>query len=205
MNDPIGKLYGIGVGPGDPDLLTLKAVAVLKRVSVVFTAASSKNDYSLALEIARQVAEREQLEADGFIGPPAPVAAFQPKPSLYEQYPGNDLRRKAGALLAIEVDATPAAAPSHRWLPTASCPQRSSVRSTSPRAGSSRRFAAASRGLWASTGLASAGSCDQQPLVSDWVGRAGVRAFVSLLLSCSRLLGKEGTLSGAVPASVWSR
>jgi precorrin-2/cobalt-factor-2 C20-methyltransferase len=53
MNPPIGKLYGIGVGPGDPDLLTLKAVKVLQQVSVVFTAASSKNDYSLALEIAR--------------------------------------------------------------------------------------------------------------------------------------------------------
>jgi precorrin-2/cobalt-factor-2 C20-methyltransferase len=53
MNKPIGKLYGIGVGPGDPDLLTLKAVKVLQQVAVVFTAASSKNDYSLALEIAR--------------------------------------------------------------------------------------------------------------------------------------------------------
>jgi len=53
MTNPIGKLYGIGVGPGDPDLLTLKAVKVLEQVSVVFTAASSKNDYSLALEIAR--------------------------------------------------------------------------------------------------------------------------------------------------------
>jgi precorrin-2/cobalt-factor-2 C20-methyltransferase len=53
MNKKIGKLYGIGVGPGDPDLLTLKAVKVLQQVSVVFTASSSKNDYSLALEIAR--------------------------------------------------------------------------------------------------------------------------------------------------------
>jgi len=53
MNEKIGKLYGIGVGPGDPDLLTLKAVKVLQQVSVVFTASSSKNDYSLALEIAR--------------------------------------------------------------------------------------------------------------------------------------------------------
>ena len=53
MHNPTGKLYGIGVGPGDPDLLTLKAVKVLQRVTVVFTAASTKNDYSLALEIAR--------------------------------------------------------------------------------------------------------------------------------------------------------
>ena len=50
----LGTLYGIGVGPGDPELLTLKAVRVLKAVSHVFAAASSKNDYSLALEIVRE-------------------------------------------------------------------------------------------------------------------------------------------------------
>jgi len=48
-----GTLYGIGVGPGDPELLTLKAVRVLKHVAHVFAAASSKNDYSLAFDIVR--------------------------------------------------------------------------------------------------------------------------------------------------------
>ncbi|MBF0234991.1 MAG: precorrin-2 C(20)-methyltransferase [Desulfamplus sp.] len=52
MNQP-GKLYGIGVGPGDPELLTLKAVRIINEADVVFTAASAKRDYSLALEIAR--------------------------------------------------------------------------------------------------------------------------------------------------------
>jgi precorrin-2/cobalt-factor-2 C20-methyltransferase len=47
-----GTLYGIGVGPGDPELLTLKAVGTLRRVAVVFAAASSGNNYSLAVEIA---------------------------------------------------------------------------------------------------------------------------------------------------------
>ncbi|MFP5212491.1 MAG: precorrin-2 C(20)-methyltransferase [Acidobacteriota bacterium] len=49
----LGTLYGIGVGPGDPDLLTLKAVKVLGRVAHVFAAASSKNDYSFARDIVR--------------------------------------------------------------------------------------------------------------------------------------------------------
>jgi precorrin-2/cobalt-factor-2 C20-methyltransferase len=40
------------VGPGDPELLTLKAVNILKQVDVVFAAASSKNSYSIALDIA---------------------------------------------------------------------------------------------------------------------------------------------------------
>lgn len=50
----LGTLYGIGVGPGDPELLTLKAVNVLKRVAHVFAAASSKNDYSLARAIVAE-------------------------------------------------------------------------------------------------------------------------------------------------------
>lgn len=52
MQNPNGTLYGIGVGPGDPDLIPLKAVKALQRIRIVFTAASSKNDYSLAVQIA---------------------------------------------------------------------------------------------------------------------------------------------------------
>lgn len=47
-----GILYGLGVGPGDPDLITLKAVRILHRVDVVYAAGSTKNDYSLAVSIA---------------------------------------------------------------------------------------------------------------------------------------------------------
>nr|WP_157871446.1 precorrin-2 C(20)-methyltransferase [Pseudodesulfovibrio piezophilus] len=48
-----GTLYGIGVGPGDPELLTLKAVRALGEVDVIFAAASTKNDYSTAYSIAK--------------------------------------------------------------------------------------------------------------------------------------------------------
>lgn len=47
-----GTLYGIGVGPGDPELITLKAVNVLRKVDVVLAAASTKNEASLAQAIA---------------------------------------------------------------------------------------------------------------------------------------------------------
>lgn len=47
-----GTLHAVGVGPGDPDLLTIKAVKALGAAHVVFAAASSKNDHSLALSIA---------------------------------------------------------------------------------------------------------------------------------------------------------
>lgn len=52
MKQP-GTLYGIGVGPGDPDLIPVKAVHTLHSVDVVFTAASTRNNYSRALEIVR--------------------------------------------------------------------------------------------------------------------------------------------------------
>jgi len=41
------------VGPGDPELLTLKAVRALGEVDVLFAASSTKNDYSTAYSIAR--------------------------------------------------------------------------------------------------------------------------------------------------------
>lgn len=48
----MGTFYGIGVGPGEPDLITLKAVKVLEKVDTIFTASSSKNKHSLAVDIA---------------------------------------------------------------------------------------------------------------------------------------------------------
>lgn len=46
-----GVLHALGAGPGDPELLTLKAARVLSEVATVFVAASSANDYSLAQTI----------------------------------------------------------------------------------------------------------------------------------------------------------
>lgn len=53
MNKKIGTLYGIGVGPGDPELIPLKSVKILSMVNVIFAAASAKNDHSLAVNIAK--------------------------------------------------------------------------------------------------------------------------------------------------------
>ena len=54
MNKTTGTLYGIGVGPGDPDLITIKAAKILNRVDIVFAAASTKNNHSLAVSIASE-------------------------------------------------------------------------------------------------------------------------------------------------------
>lgn len=49
----LGKLFGVGVGPGDSELITIKAIRVINEADVIFTASSTKNTYSLAVEIAR--------------------------------------------------------------------------------------------------------------------------------------------------------
>lgn len=46
-----GTLYGIGVGPGDPDLMTVKSLKIIEQVAHVFAASSPKNDYSVAENI----------------------------------------------------------------------------------------------------------------------------------------------------------
>lgn len=48
-----GILYGLGVGPGDPELITLKAARILNSADIIYTAASSKNSHSQAVTIAR--------------------------------------------------------------------------------------------------------------------------------------------------------
>lgn len=53
MSSKTGILYGIGVGPGDPDLVTIKAAKILGRVDIVYAAASTRNHHSLAKDIAR--------------------------------------------------------------------------------------------------------------------------------------------------------
>jgi precorrin-2/cobalt-factor-2 C20-methyltransferase len=49
-----GKLYGIGVGPGDPELLTIKAVELLKRCDHIFTPIAKEDGSSVAFDIARR-------------------------------------------------------------------------------------------------------------------------------------------------------
>lgn len=49
-----GTLYGIGVGPGDPDLITLKGARIIGQSSHVFVPKARKGAESVALSIARR-------------------------------------------------------------------------------------------------------------------------------------------------------
>ena len=55
-----GKLIGIGVGPGDSELLTLKAAKVLENVPVIFSPKSSKEKESIALSIVKPIIEKRK-------------------------------------------------------------------------------------------------------------------------------------------------
>ena len=48
-----GTFYGIGVGPGDPDLLTVKAIRAIKEADVLIAPKTEKKEGSVALDIAK--------------------------------------------------------------------------------------------------------------------------------------------------------
>jgi precorrin-2/cobalt-factor-2 C20-methyltransferase len=48
-----GKFYGIGVGPGDPDLLTIKAKKILDEVDIILAPETKDGKGSTALNIAK--------------------------------------------------------------------------------------------------------------------------------------------------------
>ena len=46
-----GTFYGIGVGPGDPELLTMKAIKAIEKADVLIAPKTEKKDGSVALSI----------------------------------------------------------------------------------------------------------------------------------------------------------
>jgi precorrin-2/cobalt-factor-2 C20-methyltransferase len=61
-----GKLYVVGVGPGDPELLTLKGLRVLREVPCIFVPKGREEGSSLALSIASKITDlsgKEIIEA----------------------------------------------------------------------------------------------------------------------------------------------
>ncbi|MBR3622907.1 MAG: precorrin-2 C(20)-methyltransferase [Selenomonadaceae bacterium] len=77
-----GTFYGIGVGPGDSELLTLKAVKILRNIDVVIAPKTEKNEGSIALDIVRPHL-KEAVEICYQVFPM--VKDFQKDFSLWEQ------------------------------------------------------------------------------------------------------------------------
>ena len=51
MNNSVGEFYGIGVGPGDSELVTLKAVRIIKSVDCIFAPRADSKASSLNLKL----------------------------------------------------------------------------------------------------------------------------------------------------------
>ena len=69
--DSAGRFYGIGVGPGDPELLTLKAWRLIRQCDVI-TYLCSDRGYSMAKEIAAEALENPtnpQQQQQAFVMP----------------------------------------------------------------------------------------------------------------------------------------
>lgn len=65
----IGQLYGIGMGPGDPELVTVKALRLLKEAPVIAYPKKKKGGKSYALSIAETYINPQEKEMLGLVFP----------------------------------------------------------------------------------------------------------------------------------------
>jgi precorrin-2/cobalt-factor-2 C20-methyltransferase len=63
-NMAIGKLYGIGVGPGDPELVTIKAARIIKETDIIFAPKSRNGKPSVALNIVQGIIDERETECE---------------------------------------------------------------------------------------------------------------------------------------------
>ncbi|MFR5858387.1 MAG: SAM-dependent methyltransferase, partial [Clostridia bacterium] len=62
-----GKLYGIGVGPGDPELMTIKAVRIINQSDVIVVPGKQAEDsaaYRIAAGICENLTEKQLIAVE---------------------------------------------------------------------------------------------------------------------------------------------
>jgi len=58
----VATVYAVGVGPGDPELLTRKAERILRSADVILAPVSNPSDSSVALDIIREFVDENRQE-----------------------------------------------------------------------------------------------------------------------------------------------
>ena len=76
-----GKFYGVGVGPGDSELLTVKAVNAIKNADVIIAPKTEKKDGSVALTIAEPYISNAEIVYQTF----PMVKHFEESKEVFEQ------------------------------------------------------------------------------------------------------------------------
>ncbi|MCL2887688.1 MAG: precorrin-2 C(20)-methyltransferase [Betaproteobacteria bacterium] len=61
-----GKLYGVGIGPGDPQYLTVRAVEVLRAADVIFTVVSKNASDSVSQSVVERLQPRGEIRRQVF-------------------------------------------------------------------------------------------------------------------------------------------
>lgn len=57
----VGHFYGVGLGPGDPELLTLKAVRIINDADCIFVPKAGSKEESMALEIVKDLTKGKRI------------------------------------------------------------------------------------------------------------------------------------------------
>ncbi|MBC2582904.1 cobalt-factor II C(20)-methyltransferase [Clostridium sp. DJ247] len=93
----MGTLYGIGVGPGDEELLTLKAVNVIKSCDVIVAPAAREGGSSIALETAKNfISSNQEVVIKHF-----PMGGDEQEGKIYEAFKTIEEKLQAGKDVAF--------------------------------------------------------------------------------------------------------
>lgn len=68
-NSVLGCFFGIGVGPGDPELITLKAQRILAQVKVVFIPQTGPSEASFAYSIVKGFLDKSKQQVVSLVFP----------------------------------------------------------------------------------------------------------------------------------------
>ena len=85
-----GIVYCIGVGPGDPELMTLKAVRLIRECEVIAAPGEESVAYAIAAATVPEIAEKDHLSI--------------PMPMTKDLAKINEAHRMAAALLEVYLD-----------------------------------------------------------------------------------------------------